>query len=216
MDDPTGPSMEEELRWDTAASYKVTIDTPWDILRALLLWAIWCSRVDLAFRDEQFHLGLVIWTAWRNTIYCAMEAYKELFRYKRNEEKRSKAIDCFQTIWTSGNIFGRLQDGTIKWNLTPNVHFLPRDLGAWLQHRVRRVPLQTLLGQGTQTPQVVTHKTSLRVIRTTPWEKPYQCPTLPLIILLLTFTMSNLAIKRKALIDTPGAETNGSVSGKNL
>lgn len=137
MVDPPGPSMEEELRWDTAAAYKVTMDTPWDILRALLLWAIWCSRVDLAFRDEQFHLGLVIWNAWRNTIYCAMEAYKELFRYKRNEEKRHEAIECFQNIWTAGNIFGRLQDGTIKWNLTPNVHFLPRDLGAWLVRPIR-------------------------------------------------------------------------------
>ena len=137
MVDPPGPSMEEELRWDTAAAYKVTMDTPWDILRALLLWAIWCSRVDFAFRDEQFHLGLVIWNAWRNTIYCAMEAYKELFRYKRNEEKRHEAIECFQNIWTAGNIFGRLQDGTIKWNLTPNVHFLPRDLGAWLVRPIR-------------------------------------------------------------------------------
>ena len=137
MDDPPGPSLEEELRWDTVVAYKVTTNTPWDILRALLLWAIWCSRVDLAFRDEQFHLGLVIWNAWRNTIYCAMEAYKELFRYKRNEEKRQEAIKCFQTIWTTGNIFGRLQDGTIKWNLTPNVHFLPQDLGAWLAPPIR-------------------------------------------------------------------------------
>ena len=132
MTEPPGPSVEEELRWDTAAAFKLTVDTPWDILRAHLLWAIWCQRVDVAFRDAQFHMGVVLWNAWRNTVYCAMEAYKELFRHKRNEEKRQEVIACFQSIWTASNIFGRLQGDSIRWNLTPHPLFLPRDLGAWL------------------------------------------------------------------------------------
>ena len=95
MTDPPGPSIEEALRWDTAADFKVTLETPWDILRAQLLWAIWCQRVEIAFREDNFHLGAILWKAWRNIIYCAMEAYKELFRHVRNEEKRHELISCF-------------------------------------------------------------------------------------------------------------------------
>ena len=40
MVDPPGPSVEEALPWDTAAAFKLTLETPWDILRAQLLWAI--------------------------------------------------------------------------------------------------------------------------------------------------------------------------------
>ena len=124
MTEPPCPSMEEDLRWDTAAAFKVNRDTPWDVLRAQTLRAIWCQRVDLAFRNKHFHLGVVLWTAWRNTIYCAMEAYQELFRHKRNEEKQQEAISCFQEVWTAANIFGRLQGGAkIQWNLTPNQYF---------------------------------------------------------------------------------------------
>lgn len=131
MNEPEGPSAEEDLRWDTTSSVSINTETPWDILRAQLLWALWCQRVFHAFKDEQFHLGMALWQAWRNTIYCAMEAYKELFRHKRNEEKRQEMIGCFQTIWTAANVFGRLGGTGIKWNITPHQEFLPKDLGAW-------------------------------------------------------------------------------------
>ena len=131
MHDPPGPQIDEELRWDTASVFSLNMDTPWDILRAQLLWSIWCQRVAHTFRDEEFHLGVVLWHAWRNTVYCAMEAYKELFRHKRNEEKRHEVITCFQQIWTAENVFGRLQNNTIKWNISPPPEFLPKELGAW-------------------------------------------------------------------------------------
>ena len=137
MRDPPGPQVEEELRWDTASAFSLNSDTPWDVLRAQLLWSIWCQRVAHTFRNEKFHLGVVLWHAWRNTIYCAMEAYKELFRHKRNEEKRQELISCFQQIWTQENIFGRQQGSTIKWNITPHQEFLPRDLGAWTVPPIR-------------------------------------------------------------------------------
>ena len=130
MCEPSGPRIEEELRWDTASKFILNAETPWDILRAQLLWSIWCQRVAHKFKEEIFHIGLVLWHAWRNTIYCAMEAYKELFRYKRNEEKRQEAISCFQQIWTMKNIFGRLHNN-IKWNITPPPEFLPKELAAW-------------------------------------------------------------------------------------
>jgi hypothetical protein len=60
MQDTRGPSIEEDLRWDTAAAFSITPDTPWDILRAHLLWAIWRQRVAFAFRDEHFYLGVVL------------------------------------------------------------------------------------------------------------------------------------------------------------
>ena len=60
-----------------------------------------------------------------------MEAYKELFRHPRNEEKRQELISCFQKVWTVTEIFGRLRDGTIQWNLTPHREFLPAALKAW-------------------------------------------------------------------------------------
>ena len=135
--DPPGPQLEEELRWDTASKVTLNTDTPWDILRAQLLWSIWCQRVAHSFREEIFHMGVVLWHAWRNTIYCAMEAYKELFRYKRNEEKRQEAINCFQQIWTAGNVFGRLHNNSIKWNLTPPSEFLPAELAAWTATPIR-------------------------------------------------------------------------------
>jgi hypothetical protein len=87
-----------------------------------------------AFNDERFHLGLVLWYGWRNTIYAAMEAFKELHRHKRNKEKRQEQIACFQQIWTATNLFGRLSGPDIKWHLTPPEEFLPHELG------VRMVP----------------------------------------------------------------------------
>jgi exonuclease III len=131
MMDPAGPSVEADLQWDTASSVTINMETPWDILRAQLLWGIWCQRVALAFEEEQFHLGRALWQAWKNTIYCAMEAYKELHRHKRNEEKRQQMISCFQKIWTANNIFGTLDGTRIKWKLTPHEEFLPQALGAW-------------------------------------------------------------------------------------
>lgn len=131
MGDPPGPHIEEELRWDTASAFSLNTETPWDILRAQLLWSTWCKKIAYTFRNEEFHLGVVLWHAWRNTVYCAMEAYKELFRHKRNEEKRQEAITCFQQIWTGSNLFGRLHNSTIKWNITPPPEVLPKELGAW-------------------------------------------------------------------------------------
>lgn len=126
MTNPGGPSVDADLQWDTASAISINFDTPWDILRAQLLWAIWFQRVAQAFNDEQFHLNLVLWYAWRNTIYGAMEAYKELHRHKRNEEKRQEQISCFQKIWTTSNIFGKLRGADIKWQLTPPQEFLPQ------------------------------------------------------------------------------------------
>lgn len=66
-----------------------------------------------------------------------MEAYKELFRQKRNKEKREDAITYFQAIWTTKNDFGRLHEDTIRWNFNPNLIFLPKELGAWLVPPIR-------------------------------------------------------------------------------
>lgn len=137
MRDPPGPHVEEDLRWDTASAFSHNADTPWDILRAQLLWSIWCQKVVHTFRDEEFHLGVVLWHAWRNTIYCAMEAYKEIFRHKKNEEKRQEIITCFQQIWTTESMFGRLQGECIRWNVTPPQEFLPKELGAWTVPPIR-------------------------------------------------------------------------------
>jgi hypothetical protein len=98
MSEPPGPRMDEELRWDITAAFSLNSDTPWDVLRAQLLWAIWCQRVEMAFRDDHFHLGVILLNAWRNTVYAAMEAYKELFRHPRNEEKWQELISCFQKV----------------------------------------------------------------------------------------------------------------------
>lgn len=137
LTEPSGPSVEADLQWDTAAAFTINAETPWDVLRAQLLWAIWCQRVAHAFSDERFHLGLVLWHAWKNTIYCAMEAYKELHRHKRNEEKRQEQISCFQKVWTTADIFGRLSNTDIKWHLTPPAEFLPQELGAWMASPIR-------------------------------------------------------------------------------
>ena len=66
-----------------------------------------------------------------------MEAYKEFFRHARNEEKRQEMINCFQQVWTSCNIFGRVRGLDIKWKLTPPKEFLPEDLGAWTATPIR-------------------------------------------------------------------------------
>lgn len=47
--DPPGPSVEQDLQWGTAAAFTINSETPWDILRALLLWAIWCQKVAHIF-----------------------------------------------------------------------------------------------------------------------------------------------------------------------
>ena len=43
MTEPAGPSLEQDLQWDTVAAFAINSETPWDILRAQLLWAIWCK-----------------------------------------------------------------------------------------------------------------------------------------------------------------------------
>lgn len=131
MTELAGPSVEDELQWDTSSAFTINVDTPWDILRTHLLWSIWCQRVAHAFSEEKIHLRAVLWHAWRNSIYCTMEAYKELFRHKQNEEKQQELITCFKKIWTASNIFGRLHGSEIRWNLTPHSEFLPKDLRAW-------------------------------------------------------------------------------------
>ena len=137
MTTPAGISVETELQWDTASAFSINNETPWDILRAQLLWAIWRQRVAHDLDGEFFHLGLVLWYAWKNTVYCAMEAYKELHRHKRNEEKRQELLACFRKIWTVSNIFGRVSGTEIKWNLTPPQEFLPQELGAWMAQPTR-------------------------------------------------------------------------------
>ena len=76
------------------------------------------------FSDEQYHLGIVLLKAWKNTVYCAMEAYKELFRHKRNEEKQHEMITSFQRIWIASNTFGRKGNSGIKWHVTPHPKLL--------------------------------------------------------------------------------------------
>lgn len=136
---PEGPSVETNLQWDTLSSFSINVDTPWDILRAQLLWAIWCQRVAHAYKDERFHLGLVLWHAWRNTIYCTMETHKELHTHKRSEDKKKNRnrLLVFKQIQTKSNIFGRLGSTGIKWHLTPHQEFLPRELGAWITPPIR-------------------------------------------------------------------------------
>jgi hypothetical protein len=131
MTEPAGTSAEADMQWDTSFAFTINLETPWDILRAQLLWSIWRQRVAHA-KEEDFHLGLVLWHAWRNSIYCAMEAYQELHRHKRNEEKCQEQIACFQKIWTASNIFGRMQGTDLKWHLTPPQDFLPQALAAWV------------------------------------------------------------------------------------
>ena len=63
MSEPNGPRVESDLRWDTASAFTINVKTPWDLLRAQLLWATWCQRLAHAFNDERFHLGLVLWYA---------------------------------------------------------------------------------------------------------------------------------------------------------
>ena len=137
MTDIPGPSVEEELCWDPAAAFSINSETPWDILRAQLLWALWCQRVTHAFSEDNFHLGVVHWTAWRNTVYCVMEAFKELLRQKRNEAKKQELLSCFQSVWTHANIFGRSNGADIKWNLTPHKEFLLPELAAWNSTPIR-------------------------------------------------------------------------------
>lgn len=60
MREPPGPQVEEELRWDAASAFSLNSDTPWDVLKAQLLWSIWCQRVAHTFRNEKFHLGVVL------------------------------------------------------------------------------------------------------------------------------------------------------------
>ena len=159
MNDPPGPNVETNLQWDTAAAFTINSETPWDILRAQLLWATWCQKVAHVFKDEHYHLGLVLLNAWRNTVYCAMEAYKELFRHKRNEEKRQQMITCFQQVWTASNIFGRMGNSGIRWNVIPHPEFLPKDLGAWTippLHIIRTSPSPDVEAEFTARPDFQT------------------------------------------------------------
>jgi hypothetical protein len=85
----------------------VDSDTIWDILRANLLWFIWCQRCKFELNNENFHLGAALLNAWRATIYIGMEVEQDIDKYPRKPERTASMRAKFNSIWMQGNFFAQ-------------------------------------------------------------------------------------------------------------
>lgn len=65
------------------STIKISTKTPWTLLRALILWNIWCSKRSFDHDKDTYHTGLVLYKVWVTTIYIGMEAWRDLQCYNR-------------------------------------------------------------------------------------------------------------------------------------
>lgn len=125
---------------------RVTSDTPWDILRCLLLRTIWCQRCSKVMRDEPFHLGAAINGAWRTVIQIGVAAWRGLWKKSHEPDQR---IETFKDTWAATDAFCTFQ-GFPVWKFIPDPEFLPQDLASrpQVQASIPTIPTIQLTSTG--------------------------------------------------------------------
>lgn len=104
----------------------VTQETPWDILRCLILRNIWCQRCNMVMRNEPFHLGTTLYRSWRTVIQIRIAAWHNIWK---NPETAPERIATFHSTWTANPAFCIKAD-TLVWQFLPDTAFLPQDLAS--------------------------------------------------------------------------------------
>jgi len=104
----------------------VTKETPWDILRCMLIRNIWCQRCSIVIRGEAFHLGTAMHGAWRTTIQIGVATWQGI---RKKDETTPRTLQIFDEVWASSPAFCTVAD-TPSWNFIPGNDYLPRDLAS--------------------------------------------------------------------------------------
>jgi len=65
-------------------SCRVTEETPWDLLRCLLLRYIWCQRCNKVMKNTNFHLGTAIHSSWQTLIQIGTTSWQNIWEDPRD------------------------------------------------------------------------------------------------------------------------------------
>lgn len=106
-----------------SSTYKVTKETPWDLLWCLLLRQIWCQRCSKVMRNEPFYLGSTMHAVWKTTIQIGVAVWRTIWK----ASTAANRLEVFHMTWASTQVFYML-DTTPTWHFIPSTEFLPWDL----------------------------------------------------------------------------------------
>jgi hypothetical protein len=107
----------------------VSLETPWYLLKSLILWHIWCGKCAFDREWDNYHIGLVLYKAWTTMIHIGTEAWNDLQRHHRPGQQQSQLNAAFLQIWTKGSVF-EIGDRTPMWDLIPPVCYMSEDLAS--------------------------------------------------------------------------------------
>lgn len=88
LDDVPSFSMEEEGHWDLTATIAIADRRPWDVLRNLMVWNIWCLKTTQDMQHEAFQVGVAILKALQTTIHAGMVAWEAIHKSNKGEAKK--------------------------------------------------------------------------------------------------------------------------------
>lgn len=124
---------------------RVTKETPWDLLRCLILWNIWCQRYNTVMRNKTFHLGTAMHNAWRTVIQIGVATWRNIWKNPITSQHRK---EVFQDTWTSTGAFCSMTNSPV-WHFLPQVEYLPQDLALRPSVGTRRQQIQTIFQPST-------------------------------------------------------------------
>lgn len=102
------------------------------LLRTLILLNIWCNKCLFNREQAPYHTDLVLYKAWKITIYIKMEAWRNLQRHHRTPELQHSKNRAFTKIWTANNIFATTRNKEPTWHLISPPQLLPKTLAQYL------------------------------------------------------------------------------------
>lgn len=78
-----------DILWESGAQCMISQRTLWDVLRMATMW---CHYVQYDLKQGDFHVGVVLFTAWQTTTQVEMATWRQLqkFKKKRNPQKHAE------------------------------------------------------------------------------------------------------------------------------
>jgi hypothetical protein len=97
---------------------------PLDILRSLIVYALWSERCRMHF-DSKYSLASVLTRAWVAIVEVGMASWKAIRSQRANPDldKQSSIETQFRKEWLHRGIMGS-DNATIRWHLPPPLYFL--------------------------------------------------------------------------------------------
>jgi hypothetical protein len=97
---------------------------PLDILRSLIVYALWTERCRMHF-DSKYSFASVLTRAWVATVEVSMASWKAIKSQRANPDpdKQSSIETQFRKEWLHRGIMGS-DNATIRWHFPPPLYFL--------------------------------------------------------------------------------------------